>query len=113
LAGLAGADQLVGGDGQDAFVFTSVNDSLPGAMDTIWDFVSGIDTIDLQRIDANFNMGGNQAFTFINGGNFSNAAGELNFQNEILSADVNGDGIADLQILVAGVSTLLDGDFIL
>jgi hypothetical protein len=58
-------------------------------------------------------MGGYQAFTFINGGNLSNAAVELNFQNEILSADVNGDGIADLQIQLAGVSTLLDGDFIL
>jgi serralysin len=113
LVGGIGADQLFGGDGQDMFVFRSVNDSLPGAMDTIWDFVSGIDTIDLQQIDANFNMGGNQAFTFINGSNFSNAAGELNFQNEILSADVNGDGIADLQIHVAGVSTLLEGDFIL
>lgn len=113
LTGDDGADDLFGGDGQDAFVFTSVNDSLPGAMDTIWDFVSGIDTIDLQQIDANFNIGGNQAFTFIGGSNFTNSAGELNFQNEILSGDVNGDGIADLQIDVAGVSTLLDGDFIL
>jgi serralysin len=113
LFGDAGADLLVGGDGQDLFVFRHANDSTPGAMDRIRDFTSGVDMIDLRSIDANANLAGDQAFDFIGAGSFSYTAGELNFQNEFLSGDINGDGIADFQVYLAGVSLILESDFLL
>jgi serralysin len=113
LFGNAGADLLVGGGGQDMFVFRLFNDSTPGEMDTIRDFASGVDTIDLRSIDANVYLAGDQAFDFIGGAAFGYTAGELSFRNEILSADINGDGIPDFQVYLAGVSLILDSDFLL
>jgi serralysin len=113
LFGNPGADLLVSGGGQDLFVFRHANDSTPGAMDTIRDFTSGVDMIDLRSIDANANLAGDQAFDFIGAGSFGYTAGELNFRNEILSADINGDGIADFQVYLAGVSLILESDFLL
>jgi serralysin len=113
LYGGPGSDLLVGGKGQDTFVFRSVNDSVPGAMDTIEDFVSGVDKIHLRNIDADINSDGNQAFSFIDADAFSHTAGELNFRDQLLSGDTNGDGTADLQIYLAGVSMLYESDFIL
>jgi serralysin len=113
LVGGPGADVLIGDQGADRFVFQSAKHSPPGAMDTIEDFVSGEDKIILQPMDANLKLGGNQAFTFIDNDLFSHKAGELNFRNEILSADLDGDGSADFQIYLPGVSTLWDSDFLL
>lgn len=113
LVGGPGADILFGGQGADTFVFQSAKHSSPGVMDTIKDFASGVDKIVLQPIDANLMAGGNQAFTFIDSDPFSKKASELNFRNEILSADLDGDGTADFQIYLPGVSTLWDSDFLL
>ncbi len=113
LIGGPGADVLNGGDGADSFVFRSPLHSTPNAMDIIEDFQSGIDKIDLRSIDADIYMAGNQAFTFIAGAQFSNQPGELNFINNLLSGDINGDGITDLQIYLAGSVTLLESDILL
>lgn len=113
LVGGPGSDLLIGDSGADTFVFQSAKMSLPGARDTIKDFETGVDTIVLKPIDANTEAGGNQAFTFIDDDPFSNTPGELNFRNHILSGDLDGDGQADLQIYIPGVSTLWDSDFIL
>lgn len=113
LFGGPGPDKLIGGDGRDMFVFQSVGDSPAGGIDTIWDFVSGVDLINLQAIDANATAAGDQAFSFIAGDPFSRTAGELGFGSETLSADVDGDGVADFQIYLAGVTALAEGDFIL
>ncbi len=48
---------------------------------------------------------GNQAFTFIGSSAFGRHAGELQAVNTgggewTISADINGDGVADLQIIV-------------
>ncbi|HUE46898.1 MAG TPA: M10 family metallopeptidase [Aestuariivirgaceae bacterium] len=113
LVGGPGANVLVGGDGADTFVFRSANHSSPAATDTIRDFVSGVDTIDLRAIDADVTMAGNQAFSFIGSKPFSHNAGELTFRNDSLLGDTNGDGKADLQIDFLGVSKLTDSDFLL
>ena len=113
LIGGPGADLLDGGDGSDKFVFRSVQQSKPGVRDTIQDFESGIDKIDLRSIDADITMAGNQAFIFIAGAQFSDAPGELNFINNTLSGDTDGDGIADLEIYLAGASTLFETDILL
>jgi len=50
LRGGAGADQLSGGAGRDMFVYAHVGDSTAAAFDTITDFTSGTDRIDLTAL---------------------------------------------------------------
>jgi Ca2+-binding RTX toxin-like protein len=118
LTGGAGADRLTGGLGKDQFVYTSLGDSAPGAHDLIADFSrSQNDKISLSAIDANSAVGGNQAFAFIGTSAFTNVAGQLRYENSggttMIFADVNGDGVADLQIQVAPPLILVASDFIL
>ncbi|MXQ12543.1 calcium-binding protein, partial [Microvirga makkahensis] len=113
IYGSAGSDALYGNAGADTFVFTSVKDSLPGARDTIADFLRGSDHIDLRIIDANTKLAGNQAFSFIGNKEFTGGAGQLKFSAGILSADVNGDKVAEFQLKVSGLSALAKTDFYL
>jgi Ca2+-binding RTX toxin-like protein len=106
LSGGLGADTLTGGAGNDVFLYRSVVESTPTSHDTIADFTLG-DIIDLSRIDADTTKAGDQAFTFIGSKAFdgNGHAGELQAVNNgggnwTISADVNGDGVADLQINV-------------
>ena len=113
LIGGPGADVLIGGDGADTFVFRSASHSSPDTMDTIRDFVSGVDRIHLRAIDADVDMAGDQAFSFIADAPFSLTAGELAFRIDTLSGDTNGDGQADFEVYLVAVSTLTESDFIL
>ncbi len=127
LYGGTGADRLVGGLGRDLlyggandgdadiFVFTAITDSAKGAArDVIFDFVSGTDDIDLAGMDANATLGGNQAFTW---GGTTAAANAVWYTvsgaSVLLRGDVNGDGIFDFEIQIAGVNTLAATDVIL
>jgi serralysin len=113
LDGGAGADSLFGAAGADVFDFNSIKDSLPGARDTMQDFVRGVDHIDLRTIDANTAATGDQAFSFIGGNAFTGQVGQLNVVNGVLSGGVNGDKVSDFQIKVSGVSALAAADFYL
>jgi Ca2+-binding RTX toxin-like protein len=118
LDGGAGRDILFGGAGADRFVFQAASDSpFGGQRDYISDFVAGLDTIDLAAIDASTALGGDQGFSFIGGGAFSRTAGELQAvfsgANTLVSGDVDGNGRADFQILVAGHVALQASDFVL
>lgn len=113
LQGDAGADTLTGGLGFDTFIFVATGDSPTTGRDTITDFLSLTDKIDLKAIDANINLAGDQAFTYIGSGGFTHVAGQLNFTGGIVAGDVNGDGIADFQIAVRGLALLAAADFIL
>ncbi|WP_457092038.1 M10 family metallopeptidase [Microvirga sp. P5_D2] len=113
LFGQSGSDFLMGGKGADTFVFWSTDESFGSERDVIRDFRSRIDHIDLRRIDADANQGGDQAFIFIDHNAFGNRAGELRFAGGIVAGDVNGDSIADLEIVLAGVSRLARSDFYL
>jgi hypothetical protein len=53
------------------------------------------------------------AFKFIGGDAFTGAAGQLRFAAGVVSGDVNGDGKADFQIAVTGITNMAEGDFIL
>ena len=83
------------------------------------DFAPGEDKIDLKsvRFDANTEFEGDQAFTFVGAAAFSGSAGELRYEsrisNGIVSADVDGDGNADLQIIIENNALLMSDDFIL
>jgi Ca2+-binding RTX toxin-like protein len=112
LDGGGGPDILWGGAGRDVFVFRALSDSPASGHDTIRDFQSGTDRIDLSEIDANTSRAGHQDFDFIGGSGFSDTAGELRVAHGMLSADVNGDGRADFEIDL-GTSALSSHDLIL
>jgi serralysin len=113
VSGLAGNDTLSGNEGADTFVFISTTASTPTSPDTIQDFVAGTDRIDLRTIDANATLLSNQAFVYIDDASFTGTAGQLNFINGVLSGDVDGDAVPDLQVKVAGSTSLQAMDFLL
>ncbi|HEY0012777.1 MAG TPA: M10 family metallopeptidase C-terminal domain-containing protein [Allosphingosinicella sp.] len=125
LHGGGGADLLAGGAGADLFRFSRTSDSTDAETDTIQCFVSGIDRIDLNRVDAKAGTAEeNEAFAFIGAGAFSasgpNAPGELrafNVSGKLwrVEGDVNGDGVADLviHVQVEAGQPLSEGDFVL
>jgi serralysin len=93
LDGGAGNDRLVGGDGVDFFSGGAGSDTFVGeinatkvasktgaiSLDVVLDFAAG-DVLDLSGIDANANMAGDQAFTWV--GNASGkGVGELSIQH--------------------------------
>ncbi|MBK6854740.1 MAG: choice-of-anchor L domain-containing protein [Burkholderiales bacterium] len=113
IEGGGGIDQLTGGSGNDYFVFSSVSDSLVGKKhDVITDFEQG-DMIDLSDIDAIIGTSTDDAFSYIGASAFSQEAGQLQFNAATgnLSGDVNGDGKADFEIHLNGVSSLTFDSF--
>ena len=122
LIGGSGKDSLTGGSGADIFKLSALSDSgiTSTSRDTLKDFkaIQG-DKIDLSAIDANTATASNDAFsTFKAGGTFSGAfhnPGELYFDknSHILYGNNDADTSADFSILLAGVSTLAVGGFIL
>ena len=113
IVGGLGADRMTGGHGIDKFIFKSSSDSLTKSQDTITDFVSGIDKIVFNEIDANTTIAGNQDFSLISSSANFSGAGQIKFSNGVLSGDTNGDGAADFGIIFSGVTTLTATDFIL
>src|SRR5262249_13765905 len=116
LIGGAGADWLTGGAGADIFKFAA-GDSPTGGADHICDFLSGTDKIDLSAIDADSGTAGNQAFAFIGNSALSSVAGELRYNvsgpETVLEGDLDGDGAADITIVLSGIVTPLAADFVL
>jgi Ca2+-binding RTX toxin-like protein len=104
LVGGRGEDSLTGGAGVDTFRFDDL-DSVLGAGDLVRDLQSQ-DMIDLSRIDANGTAAGDQAFVVVD--SFSGAAGQATFRYQAasdvmrLSMDTDGNGGADMVIIVAG-----------
>lgn len=118
VTGGLGRDRLEGGDGADVFRFLAVTDSSVSSRgrDTIEDFETGLDRIDLTGLDAIRRTAADDAFTFIGSGRFTGDAGQLRFQNGSLMADTNGDRRADFQIDVDfadGSGPLTAADFLL
>ena len=117
LRGNGGVDTLIGGAGKDTFDFNSLSDSQPNAMDSIVDFVTGSDKIDLRDIDASSTQWFDQAFSFIGTSVFTGKQGELRYETSqghtFVYADVNGDKVADFQIDLTGSLTLKATDFYL
>jgi len=119
IHGSLGADVLAGNGGSDAFRYQDTAESNASAMDQILDFTPGTDKIELDRIDANTLVGGDQAFSWIGSSAFSGQAGQLRAYQQggtwILQGDVNGDGVADLVVALTlqGPTPLSAGDFLL
>ncbi|MFM5948850.1 MAG: beta strand repeat-containing protein [Novosphingobium sp.] len=120
IMGLAGADILTGGDGADQFRYLFTNDSGTGAgADQILDFLSGTDKLDFRVLDANPNIAGRQALTYVGTGAFS-ATGQAEVRWADLGADLrvyvdlDGNGTSDMEMLLvgAGNQTLSGTDFL-
>lgn len=113
ITGGKGADVLTGNGGADSFVFIALTDSKAPGQDTITDFQTGVDHIDLSQIDA-ITGGANDAFTFVGAAAFT-AAGQVRYDatTGLLEANVNNNLAADFQIALAGNPVLTAADFIL
>ena len=116
LDGGAGDDSLIGGLGEDAFnggagaddfIFGSAAEAgIGAARDKISSFLHGTDDIVL----TNFMSGGQ----FIGAGAFTGSADEVRYVQAtgILSGDLNGDKVADWEILIVNKAVLSVDDFI-
>jgi Ca2+-binding RTX toxin-like protein len=113
-------DTLVGGTGADEFIYNAVSNSRAGAAnrDVINGFDRGAtqDIINLDPIDANTGLAGDQDFTFIGTGAFT-GAGQVRVLGlggpnaVIVEVNVNADLAADMQIFVNLQTTMGLGDF--
>lgn len=124
IIGGAGVDSMTGGEGVDTFKFTETTDSGTGTgnRDIITDFadggLAGGDLIDLSAFDKGTDV------AFIGSASFEGATGITNENiaevryvvaggNAIVEVDTDGNGSADFQIQLTGVTTLSAQDFIL
>lgn len=115
LTGGLGADTLAGGAGADLFAVGEGESGTGAAADRILDFATGEDMIDLAGIDADLGTAGDQAFSWIGNAAFSSVAGELRYAfdgvDTRIEGDVDGDGAADFEIVLAGPLNPVAGDF--
>ncbi|HYD25559.1 MAG TPA: M10 family metallopeptidase C-terminal domain-containing protein [Croceibacterium sp.] len=122
-----GGDRMTGGEGDDTFLYTSIDEASPNAINYIWDFTQGDDRIDLSAIDANTATPANDAFSFIGTAAFSGAPGELRIfargslssPHWVVQGNVDGvageNGYTDFNMLVygTGLTPLTGSDFVL
>ncbi|TFF03926.1 metalloprotease [Pseudomonas sp. BCA14] len=103
LKGGRGSDKLRGGAGSDTFVYDRVSDSTPGKPDTLEDFTSGVDRIDVSGV---LRATGLKALNFSE--RLSGQAGDAVLSHDSstnryrLAVDTTGSGEADLLILSHG-----------
>lgn len=92
---------------------TVADSGLGAARDTIEDFVSGIDDIDLRSIDPNA-AAGDQAFLFSGTTPKAYSVWYVGTADGIVvRADINGNTTADMEILLKGVNSVTANDFLL
>ncbi|MCU0839196.1 MAG: M10 family metallopeptidase C-terminal domain-containing protein [Rhodospirillales bacterium] len=110
LTGGIGADNLTGGKGADRFVYNTVADSGVKAnkepIDTITDFKSGEDLIDLTAF-------GLTSITVVANAFSAGGSPEALLKSGILGIDLGGNGVSDFDIAMTGLKTIADSDFLL
>ncbi|MBI3673673.1 MAG: hypothetical protein HY245_09685, partial [Rhizobiales bacterium] len=114
LTGGAGADSLTGGTGDDIFRYTAITEG----GDTIIDFtgagIAGGDRINLSAIDATPG-GADDAFAY--GGTSATAHGvwySVSSGNATVNIDTDGNtATIELSMILNGVTSMVQGDFIL
>lgn len=107
LQGNGQPDVLIGGPGGSRYVYTDLNDSPArrGRQDRILGFQSSSDSIDLSLLGDSLVYIGKRAF--------SQTAGEVRFAKGSLLLDHDGDGRAELEILLTGVKRFSGGSLVL
>ena len=107
IMGLSGADNLTGGTGADQFRYLFAADSTLAAQDRILDFTTGSDKLDFRTLDADLVAPGRQAISFIGTAAFAvNGTAQARYvdsgADKLVQIDLNGDGAADMQIVLVG-----------
>lgn len=107
LMGLGGADTLTGGTGSDQFRYLFASDSTLGASDRILDFTNGSDRLDFRALDADPVAAGRQTISFVGTAAFAaNGTAQARYADSgsdtLVQIDLNGDGAADMQIVLVG-----------
>ena len=87
-------------------------------IDAITDFTDSVDRIDVSGIDADSRLSGDQAFTFLGGALFDGQRGVLRYDTGVAGEthvllDMNGDKIADFDLVLVGTHFLSNSDFLL
>ena len=113
LAGGLGRDFLTGGQDADVFVFRALAETVVGAnRDQILDFEQGVDSIVVAGLSSGvFEFRGTAAFA--PSGNPELRLVETATGSTIVQIDADGDGTADAEIRVAGITGLTADDFVL
>lgn len=109
LDGGAGNDVISGAlDGFTVDVGTGKDTVIAGAASFDILHFGADDLLDLSGIDADPNIAGNQAFTYIAGKGFSQTAGELRFDagTHALSGDIDGDGYAEFTLNLVDTTSI-------
>ncbi|MCB2093042.1 MAG: M10 family metallopeptidase C-terminal domain-containing protein [Rhodobacteraceae bacterium] len=107
IFGGTGQDLLVGGAGNDDFIFrTAAEAGVGSARDVISDFTGGQDQMDFTAM----------GMSFSGASSFSNTAGEMialaSGGNTILAGDIDGNGVADFEVMLLGVTSVNAGMFV-
>jgi Ca2+-binding RTX toxin-like protein len=93
IIGGGGSDALFGGAGNDTFKYLAASDSTVAAPDTIFDFTSGTDKIDLTAVHTS----SKDVFNILVSGGAS-----------YIFVDLGGDGVNDMLIQATGTVTISD-----
>lgn len=114
IHGSYGADTIYGGAGNDRFDYLDVTESDATNRDRIMDFATG-DRIELDAIDANTGVSGDQAFVLDTNASFS--AGEIRQtvvgSDLLIEMNIDADSTAEMSILIVGRTTALaNSDFL-
>jgi Ca2+-binding RTX toxin-like protein len=117
LIGGGGADALDGGAGGDVFAYYAEADSTLALSDVITGFTPGTDRISFRAIDTDAAAVGDQAFHYRGTAGFTGAHAEIRYEiaaaQTNIYADVDGDGTADMRVILDSAVALLAHDFIL
>ncbi len=113
FVGGAGSDQMRAGSGTDTFVWKSAAESgLNAARDKVYGFETGTDMLDLSAVAPDtIAFLGTAGFT--SGGTAELRLVEKRGVTTLIEVDVDGDGIADMQIQIMGTVGLTESDFLL
>ena len=106
-----GRDTIYTGLGRDIVRFGSALESTTTQTDRVMDFTRGLDKIHLSAVDANGGAAGNGLF-WVGGAGFSGTAGEVRFSGGTVQVDTTGNGLANMEIDLIGITSLSQSDFI-
>lgn len=107
LVGRAGKDTLTGGADADTFVYNAASESTVALFDVITDFTTTSDKIDVSAI-----FGGSGPASLLSTVFTNTGEAQVNYVNDTVSFDVDGNGAADFAIVLTGTPALAFGDFI-